>query len=202
MPGADWRHPEGRESSIDGLDDHPVVHIAYEDAVAYAGWAGGELPSEAEWEFAARGGLDGAAYVWGAAFRPDGQQPANTWQGLFPFHNSAEDGFLRAAPAGCFGANGYGLYDMAGNVWEWTVSDYTPDHSDTSSAEPGNSVIKGGSFPVCAELLPALPPRRASATGQGIGRQPHRFSDCSPPAAEEIAIIGDVPLVERCKHAP
>jgi formylglycine-generating enzyme required for sulfatase activity len=124
VAGADWRHPRGPDSSLDPLWDHPVVHVAYEDAAAYAKWAGKELPTEAEWEFAARGGLEGAAYTWGQDFAPGGQMMANTWQGRFPFENLLEDGHEWTAPVGSFPANGYGLHDMAGNVWEWTTDWY------------------------------------------------------------------------------
>ncbi|SDD91707.1 Formylglycine-generating enzyme, required for sulfatase activity, contains SUMF1/FGE domain [Cupriavidus sp. YR651] len=126
-PGADWRHPRGPSSSLKGLWDHPVVHIAYQDAMAYATWAGKDLPTEAEWEFAARGGLDGAEFAWGDEFTPRGKHMANTWQGEFPWQNLLEDGYEWTAPVGSFAPNGYGLYDMAGNVWEWT-SDWYQDH--------------------------------------------------------------------------
>lgn len=129
VPGANWRHPFGPDSSIDGLGDHPVVHIAYEDAEAYARWAGKELPTEAEWEFAARGGLDGATYAWGDEFTPGGRFMANTWQGEFPIQNLALDGFEWTAPVRSFPPNGYGLYEMIGNVWEWTSDWYQP-HSE------------------------------------------------------------------------
>lgn len=125
--GANWRHPRGPESTIDGLDNHPVVHVAIEDAEAYARWVGKSLPTEAEWEFAARGGLDGAEYCWGDEFTPGGQVMANTWQGAFPWQNLVEDGYEWTAPVGSFPANGYGLFDMAGNVWEWTI-DWFQDH--------------------------------------------------------------------------
>jgi sulfatase modifying factor 1 len=128
VPGADWRHPRGPNSSIEGLEDHPVVHVAFEDAEAYAKWAGKELPTEAEWEFAARGGLEGAIYAWGDAFMPGGKPMANTWQGEFPWQNLLEDGFEWTAPVGSFPPNGYGLYDMAGNVWQWTT-DWYQHHS-------------------------------------------------------------------------
>jgi sulfatase modifying factor 1 len=129
VPGADWRHPEGPSSEIDGLEDHPVVHVAYEDAEAYAYWAGKSLPTEAEWEFAARGGVDGATYCWGEEFEPGGRPMANTWQGEFPWQNLLKDGFERTAPVGSFPPNGYGLYDMAGNVWEWTSDWYSARHA-------------------------------------------------------------------------
>ena len=128
VAGADWRHPYGPESAIDGLDDHPVVHVAFEDAEAYAAWAGKALPTEAEWEFAARGGLDGAEFVWGDEFMPGGAPMANTWQGEFPWQNLLQDGYEGTAPVGSFAPNGYGLYDMAGNVWEWTT-DWYQEHS-------------------------------------------------------------------------
>jgi sulfatase modifying factor 1 len=126
--GANWRRPYGPRSSISGLDDHPVVHVAYRDAEAYARWAGKELPTEAEWEFAARGGLDGAAFAWGDTFAPGDRQMANTWQGAFPHENLALDGYERTSPVTAFPANGYGLHDMIGNVWEWTTDWYSPKH--------------------------------------------------------------------------
>ncbi|TIV28799.1 MAG: formylglycine-generating enzyme family protein, partial [Mesorhizobium sp.] len=122
--GANWRHPRGPASGLKRLDSHPVVHIAYEDAEAYANWAGKALPTEAEWEFAARGGLEGAEFVWGAELTPGGQHMANTYQGEFPFRNDCEDGYEWTAPVGSFPANGYGLHDMAGNVWQWTTDWY------------------------------------------------------------------------------
>jgi formylglycine-generating enzyme len=118
--GACWKHPEGPGSGIDERLDHPVVHVAYEDAEAYASWSGKRLPTEAEWEYAARGGLEGAAFVWGDEMEPGGKPAANTWQGEFPWQNLVTDGYERTAPVGMFPPNGYGLYDMAGNVWEWT----------------------------------------------------------------------------------
>ena len=171
IPGADWRHPRGPSSTIKGLDKHPVVHVAFEDAEAYAKWLGKALPTEAEWEFAARGGLDGAEYVWGDAFTPDGRHVANTWQGEFPWQNRYEDGYEWTAPVGSFPPNGYGLYEMAGNVWEWTA-DWFQNHDKIASpcctldnpngaareasVAPGNGgpkiprkVMKGGSY-LCA----------------------------------------------------
>jgi sulfatase modifying factor 1 len=126
--GADWRRPQGPRSSISGRDDHPVVHVAYQDAAAYAQWAGKELPTEAEWEFAARGGLDAAEYAWGDEFVPGGTHMANTWQGSFPHQNLAEDGFERTSPVTAFPPNGYGVHDMIGNVWEWTTDWYATKH--------------------------------------------------------------------------
>jgi formylglycine-generating enzyme required for sulfatase activity len=127
VQGANWRNPRGPTTSIEGLERHPVVHIAYEDALAYATWVGKALPTEAEWEHAARGGIEGAEYTWGNVFAPDGKQMANTWQGKFPYQNLLQDGFEWTAPVGSFPANGYGLHDMAGNVWEWTT-DYYQEH--------------------------------------------------------------------------
>lgn len=118
--GASWRHPLGPDSSLDGLEDHPVVHVAYADAEAFAAWAGKDLPTEAEWEFAARGGLDGADYAWGDELAPGGAMLANYWQGAFPFVNQLLDGWERTSPIGTYPANGFGLLDMIGNVWEWT----------------------------------------------------------------------------------
>ena len=129
MPGADWRHPEGSTSHIRRRKHHPVVHVSYEDAAAYAAWAGNTLPTEAEWEFAARGGLEGAMFTWGNDHCPNGKPAANTWQGEFPWQNLAADGFEGTAPVGTFPANGYGLYDMAGNVWEWTEDWWTQQHA-------------------------------------------------------------------------
>ena len=127
VPGANWRHPEGPDSSLEGRERHPVVHVAYEDAEAYAHWIGRGLPTEAQWERAARGGLEGEEYTWGNEFTPDGTFMANTWQGEFPWQNLCLDGYEGTAPVGSFPPNGYGLYDMAGNVWEWT-SDWYQDH--------------------------------------------------------------------------
>jgi formylglycine-generating enzyme len=163
--GADWRHPEGPETTLHGRERHPVVHIAYADAEAYAAWAGKGLPTEAEWEFAARGGLAGAEFAWGDEFMPKGKPMANTWQGEFPYENTLLDGFEGTSPVGRFPPNGYGLYDVAGNVWEWTTDWYTSNHQPGSpccagdlraaSIDPNDStaiprkVMKGGSH-LCA----------------------------------------------------
>jgi formylglycine-generating enzyme required for sulfatase activity len=173
VPGACWRHPHGPGSHIDGLETHPVVHVAFEDAEAYAAWAGKSLPTEAEWEFAARGGLDGAEFVWGDELTPNGQHMANIWQGPFPWRNFATDGFAGTAPVGSYPANGYGLFDMAGNVWQWTTDWYSASNQVTktdaccvprnprgagieTSYDPAQprvriprKVVKGGSF-LCA----------------------------------------------------
>ena len=124
-PGASWRYPLGPGSPIDVQEDHPVVHVAFEDAEAYATWAGKSLPDEAEWEYAARGGLDAKIFCWGDDMTPEGRFMANTWQGEFPWQNLLLDGYERTSPVGSFPPNGYGLYDMAGNVWEWTCDWYT-----------------------------------------------------------------------------
>jgi formylglycine-generating enzyme required for sulfatase activity len=130
--GANWRRPYGPRSSISGLDDHPVVHVAYWDAEAYANWAGKELPTEAEWELAARGGLDGAEFAWGDEFTPGGRHMANTWQGAFPHENLGLDGYERTSPVAAFSPNGYGLYDMIGNAWEWTTDWWSSEPKPTS----------------------------------------------------------------------
>jgi formylglycine-generating enzyme len=174
--GADWRHPSGPDSSIEGRDNHPVINVAYEDAQAYAHWLGRELPTEAQWEFAARGGLDGATYSWGDEYYdPVAGWQANTWQGLFPLKDDADDGYHGAAPVGCFAPNGYGLFDMAGNVWEYARDWYLPGHRPVPATDPQGPdmalatryagpvtpsvVIKGGSFlcapNFCARYRPA-----------------------------------------------
>ena len=143
VEGAHWRQPEGPGSSLEGRLDHPVVHIAYEDARAFARWAGGALPTEAQWEFAARGGLSSARYEWGEEHPDKGAPKANTWQGAFPLQNSGADGFIGTAPVGCYPANGFGLHDMTGNVWEWTTDQFNPEDDNAGT-------IKGGSY-LCAE---------------------------------------------------
>jgi sulfatase modifying factor 1 len=128
VKGADWRHPYGPKTNINVHDNHPVVHVSYSDALAYAKWAGKELPTEAEWEFAARGGRDSAEFAWGDEFTPGGAHMANTWQGEFPRQNLGQDGFERTSPVTAFPPNGYGIHDMIGNVWEWTSDWYSPKH--------------------------------------------------------------------------
>jgi len=128
LKGADWRHPYGPKSNVKRLDNHPVVHVSLSDALAYAKWAGRDLPTEAEWEFAARGGLDGAEFAWGEQFMPRGVQMANIWQGNFPLQKLNENGYKRTSPVGAFPPNGYGVCDMIGNVWEWTSDWYAPKH--------------------------------------------------------------------------
>jgi formylglycine-generating enzyme required for sulfatase activity len=135
VPGADWRHPEGPGSTLDGRDRHPVTHVSAADAEAFAAWAGKELPTEAEWELAARGGLEGAIFPWGDEFAPKGRMMANTWQGRFPWENTLDDGYERTSPVKSFPPNGYGLYDVAGNVWEWTA-DYFSTYAPTDAAKP------------------------------------------------------------------
>lgn len=153
-PGADWRRPLGPGSSLDGLEDHPVVHVAYPDAVAFARWAGMRLPSEAEWEYAARGGLEGAEFAWGDQDVQETAPLANTWQGRFPYENTELDGWTRTSPVGSYAPNGYGLHDMIGNVWEWTSTRYreAPPTAGSRSCGPPRSehlapIREPGPFP-------------------------------------------------------
>ena len=166
QPGASWQHPEGPPSTLDGRENHPVVHVSWDDASAYAAWTGKRLPTEAEWEYAARGGLESKRFAWGDDVMPEGHHMANTFQGRFPYQQSDEDGFFGTSPVKAFPPNGYGLYDVAGNVWQWTADWYRPDTfaerandkkrcdnpvGPTSSLDPADPyaprrVIKGGSF--------------------------------------------------------
>ena len=161
-PGAEWRHPEGPDSNVGGRELHPVTHVAYSDAEAYADWAGKALPTEVEWEYAARGGLDGATFTWGDEFAPRWRMMANTWQGEFPWQNLRTDGYEGTSPVERFPPNGFGLYDMAGNVWEWTADSFngTTTANKPSCCAPESlriaageryprNVIKGGSH-LCA----------------------------------------------------
>jgi sulfatase modifying factor 1 len=188
VPGAYWKRAGGSATSVNGRDRHPVVHVAPEDAEAYAAWAGKELPTEAEWEYAARGGLEGAVFAWGDEHFPDGKAIANSWQGEFPWQNLKLDGFEGTSPVGSFPSNGYGLYDMTGNVWEWTSDFFTPRHPDEvespccvprnprvsssgqSSGGPGEQIprriIKGGSH-LCAPNY-CLRYRPAARQGEAI----------------------------------
>jgi formylglycine-generating enzyme required for sulfatase activity len=151
--GADWRRPEGPGSSLAGREDHPVVHVSWADAAAYAAWAGGRLPTEAEWEYAARGGLEGRRYPWGDELEPGGEHRCNIWQGDFPRVNTGADGWVGTAPAGAFAPNGFGLHHMAGNVWEWCADWFSPDfhvggpREDPTGPPAGAArVQRGGSY--------------------------------------------------------
>lgn len=199
VEGANWKRPLGPKSGLFKKESHPVVHVAYEDAMAYARWAGKELPTEAEWEYAAWGGVEGAEYAWGDAFAPSGRQMANTWQGEFPHRNTLEDGFERTSPVGTFPANGYGLSDMIGNVWEWTTDWWSGRHAEKDAkscctpAEParraGGGELRrapagdpdtaqsgeGRLASLRAELLPPLPSRRAPRPAGGHIDEPCRL---------------------------
>ncbi len=153
VDGAWWQHPEGPQSNLDGRDDHPVVHISWSDAVAYCEWAGARLPTEAEWEYAARGGLEGAVFPWGDEMEPGGEHRMNVWQGEFPARNTNADGFYGTCPVDTYEPNGYGLHNMTGNVWEWTADWFAPDsHArdrDTNPRGPSRGthrVARGGSY--------------------------------------------------------
>jgi sulfatase modifying factor 1 len=188
VAGAHWRQPAGPGSSTAGKENHPVVHIAYEDALAYARWRGRSLPTEAQWEFAARGGPDGED-DWSSAFDAGGKPIANTWQGIFPVLNTNDDGYAGTAPVGCFKPNGYGLYDMIGNVWEWTNDWYRSGHSREAAVNPtgpelvslrvtvgqaASRVINGGSHlcasNYCSRYRPAArQPQEANLSAAHLG---------------------------------
>lgn len=171
-PGADWRHPRGPESTAQFLAQHPVVQVSLDDVLAYCTWAGGDLPTEAEWEYAARGWRQGAIFTWGNEERPNGVFMANTWQGPFPYHNTAEDGFSFTSPVGSFPANGFGLLDMAGNVWEWTRDSYlvpAAHRPGTGASGATYHVVKGGSYlcapATCFRYRPAARQPHPTSTG-------------------------------------
>lgn len=172
VPGACWKHPAGPRSTIAGRERHPVVHVAYEDALAYAAWAGKALPTEAEWEFAARGGLECAIYVWGDEFAPEGRILANTWQGEFPWLSLKPSGQEGTSPVGTYPANGYGLYDMAGNVWEWTSDYFTPHHPDEVPAKaccvPRNPRVESAELSYAAGQPDAHIPRKVVKGGSHL----------------------------------
>ena len=168
VPGASWRHPRGPQSSLKGLDDHPVVHVAWDDVVAYAAWAGKDLPTEAEWERAARGGLEGTEFAWGDELTPGGRHMANVWQGEFPVHNDALDGYEYTAPTRSFPPNGYGLFEMIGNVWEWTA-DWYRDHGEIAHACCTLDNPRGGERERSADARdPVRVPRRVMKGGSHL----------------------------------
>ncbi len=172
-PGADWRHPQGPRSTLHGLERHPVTHVAYADALAYASWAGKDLPTEPEWEYAARGGLEGKTFCWGDEFVPNGRMMANTWQGDFPWQNLVLDGHELTSPVKSFPPNGYGLYDMAGNVWEWTDDLYTVARSTDTDT--------GCCAPVDPRTTQSVSDHESEAQGRVMQRPSQRGSHlCAP----------------------
>ena len=206
--GANWRRPQGRNSTNRDLDDHPVVHVTHRDATAYATWIGKELPTEAEWEFAARGGLDSKEFAWGNELYPGGKPVANTWQGQFPVQNLRLDGYDRTSPVKAFEPNGYGLFDMIGNTWEWTEGWFVARHvaeeakaccipqnprgpSLRESIDPRDpariprKVLKGRLTSLCTELLPAIPACRPSSRANRHIDKSRRFPVC----VEDVALM-------------
>jgi len=191
VPGANWRHPEGPASTIAQRMFHPVVQIAYEDAEAYARWAGHSLPTETQWEFAARGGLDGAAFNWGNQDESGDAPKANHWRGIFPTLNLGSNGFKGTSPVGCFPANGYGLYDMAGNVWQWTQDRWHGrDESGSVSAPTKAShqfrVIKGGSFLCAVNYCMRYRPAARQPGDVSVGASHIGFRTVLAPASPEL----------------
>jgi formylglycine-generating enzyme required for sulfatase activity len=206
VPGADWRHPEGPGSDLTGRGQHPVVQVAYEDADADARWAGGSLPSEAQWEFAARGGLKDQVFAWGNTWNP---RRANTWQGFFPISNTAEDGYLGTAPVGSFPANGYGLFDMTGNVWEWTQDWYAVGHKPLAAgSDPMVSIAAATGDPrdpgvakhVIKGARSSAPRTTAAATGRRPGR-PRAPTPAPPTSASAWLPPLQPPQLQR-HHSP
>ena len=209
VPGANWRHPEGPQSSLKGRDDYPVVDVAYQDAVAYAKWAGKRLPTEAEWEFAARGGLSGKLYPWGDEFRPSGKWMANTHQGTFPIRDTGEDGHIGISKVALYPPNRYGLYDMAGNVWQWTADWYRPDYyaqllsvggtarnpqgpdSSYDPAEPGEKKRsqRGGSF-LCTDQYCSRYTVGTRGKGEVSTGTSHLGFRCVKPAVMDLDVAG------------
>lgn len=202
--GASWRHPQGPSSTIEGKDDYPVLQVSWDDACAYAAWAGKRLPTEAEWEYAARGGLEGKRFVWGDEFRPGGRHLCNTYTGTFPVEDTAADGFAGPAPVGSYPPNGYGLYDMAGNVWQWCSDWYADDANERAAAQKSccdpagpaatfsarnphaiERVTKGGSFlcsdQYCESYRPSA--RRGTPPDTGTGHIGFRCVKPGPSAA-------------------
>lgn len=167
VPGADWRHPEGPGSDLAGREHHPVVHVTYADAEAYAHWEGKRLPTEAEWEFAARGGRTGERYTWGTELQPGGKWMANIWEGSFPTHNSGADGHVGTAPVGSYDANPFGLFDMAGNVWEWCRDWYRPDTYFLQLEATHGDVVRNPAGPARADSFDPAEPGMAKRVQRG-----------------------------------
>ena len=218
VPGACWHRPDGPDSTTRGRELHPVTHVAYEDAAAYATWAGKALPTEAEWERAARGGLEDAMFAWGDEHTPDGPPMANTWQGEFPWQNLATDGWVGTSPVGAYAANGFGLFDMTGNVWEWTSDFFTPRHAPDAtkacciprnprveSAEPSRDtedpgariprrVLKGARTSAPRTTVCGTGPRRAR---EKRWTPPRRTSDFAASCANEPNNVRRAPECSR-----